>query len=172
MEYSRVLPCPVLRWGTPVQTWDGVCPLSRPRMGYPPPCPDLGWDTPISGLGWSSPQSRPEMGYTPPPKCEQTGNITFPHPSDAGGNDILVEKRISTLPQNIWPVKHCHIVQFFYHSATSRYAHMKCMQKVSYNFKDFWYIFLILANLMKVIINCLLSTTVLSSVCCFPDYSF
>ena len=52
-----------LRWGTP-QHLDlaGVPP--GPEMGYPA---DL----------------RYEMGY-PPGKCEQTENITFPHPSDGG----------------------------------------------------------------------------------------
>ena len=75
-----------------------------PEMGYPP---DLRWGTPTSDLRWGTPPPRPEMGYppylrlemgypptshlrwgnpTPPRKCEQTENITFPHPSDAGGN--------------------------------------------------------------------------------------
>ena len=60
---------PHLGWGTPpTQTWDGV-PPPRPRMGYPSPL-------------------RPEMGYPPHPrKCGQTETITFPHPSDAGGNN-------------------------------------------------------------------------------------
>ena len=43
-------------WGTPIQTWDGLTPLSRPGMGYPPP----------------------------PYKCGQTETVTFPHPSDTG----------------------------------------------------------------------------------------
>ena len=87
----------VLTWGggggglPPSSSWMGVphpadpfrrgmgYPLSRPGMGYPPPHPDLGWGTPLS---------RPGTGYPPPSsrKCEQTENITFPHPSDASGN--------------------------------------------------------------------------------------
>ena len=63
----------------PDQTWDGV-PPSGPPKGVspiqtwdglpPPPHPDLG------------------MGYSPHHrKCGQTKNITFPHPSGAGGNN-------------------------------------------------------------------------------------
>ena len=75
----------------PPQTRDGVPPLpSRHGWGTPPPPP--------SRPGWGTPHLRPEMGYPPPPhhpdldgvpppyKCEQTKNITFPHPSNAGGN--------------------------------------------------------------------------------------
>ena len=87
----------------PIQSWMGVAPISR--MGYP--CPDLGWGTTHLDLGWGTPLSRPGMGYHPtwtwdgvppscpdlrwgtpsPRKCEQTENITFPHPSDAGSNN-------------------------------------------------------------------------------------
>ena len=57
----------------PIQTWDGI-PPSISRMGYsPPPHPDLGRGTP-------SPPLR---------KCGHTKNITFPHPSDVGGNNEL-----------------------------------------------------------------------------------
>ena len=44
----------------PIQTWDGGTPAVG-RMGYPPS----------------------------PSKCEQTENITCPHPSNAGGNKII-----------------------------------------------------------------------------------
>ena len=62
---------PDLGWGTPhTQTWDGVPP--------PPSSPGVP----------AHPPNRPGMGYPPPPhKCGQTENITFPHPSDAGGNN-------------------------------------------------------------------------------------
>ena len=80
-------PYPDLGWGTPHQQ-DGVPPLSRPgmgytpvinRMGYPPPHPDLRWGT-----------------LPPPPrKCGQTENITFPHPSDAGGKKVQLQQKVS-----------------------------------------------------------------------------
>ena len=68
----------------PTQTWDGVPPLPGPGMGYPPYL-DLRWGTPPTQT-WDGipPLPRPEMGYPPPRKCEQTENITFPHPSDGG----------------------------------------------------------------------------------------
>ena len=68
------------------QTWDGVphqldgVPPPEPRMGYPP---DLGWGTP-----------HPDLGQGNPPAIEvwtdkQTENSTLPHPSDAGGNELV-----------------------------------------------------------------------------------
>ena len=57
--------------GYPIQTWDGV-PLPIPGTGYPPPRPGMGYP-------------HPDL---PSRKCEQTENITFPHPSDAGGNNV------------------------------------------------------------------------------------
>ena len=49
------------------------------------------------------------MGYPPPPrKCEQTENITFPHPSDAGGNYpynkevLLCERKSQTACAALW----------------------------------------------------------------------
>ena len=58
-----------LRWGTPIQVWWGVPELDL--AGVPPPHLDL-------------------AGIPPPPspRCEQTENITFPHPSDAVGNNV------------------------------------------------------------------------------------
>ena len=79
-------------WGTPppVRTYDGV---PRPEMGYLPIL-DL-------RLGYPLPPSWPGMGLTspcwqdgvPPPPVDmwtdtQSENITFPHPSDAGGNNV------------------------------------------------------------------------------------
>ena len=62
----QVLPHPDLGWGTPHHP-----DLDRGSPGYPPHHPDLGW------------------GNTPPPvevwTDTQSENITFPHPSDAGG---------------------------------------------------------------------------------------
>ena len=72
-----------------IQTWSWgspgtPLPPSRPGMGYPPPRPEMGNPLP--------PTHRPGMRYPPPPqKCRQTENITFPHPSDAGGkNDFCI----------------------------------------------------------------------------------
>ena len=64
--------------------------LSWSWMGNPP-CPDLGWGTSTSHLDpghGTPPSSRPGIRYPPHPrKCGQTENITFRHPSDAGGNN-------------------------------------------------------------------------------------
>ena len=71
----------------PISTWDGVpliwiwdgVPHSGPGMGYP--CLDLRWGIPLCpDLGWGT--HPPNRGVT-----WQTENSTFPHPSDAGGND-------------------------------------------------------------------------------------
>ena len=105
-------PCPDLGWGTSLSAgWDtphldlgwGI-PLSGPGMGYPPSRPGMGY-LPVSRMGyppsgsgmgyppvwtWDGvPPPHPDLGWgTPPPhKCGQTENITFPHPSDAGGKN-------------------------------------------------------------------------------------
>ena len=85
------VPHPVLT-GVPLSwSWMGTpppisrmgYPLSRPRMGYPPSRPGMGYTPPTPG--WGTPC--PDLGWgTPPHMCGQTENITFPHPSDAGGN--------------------------------------------------------------------------------------
>ena len=49
-------PHPDLGWGTPIHT----CPLSRPRMGYPPSRPGIGY--PHLDLGWSNPPPHLDMG--------------------------------------------------------------------------------------------------------------
>ena len=94
-SYTGVPPVPGLDGGVPHSTdqgypmliLDGVPPHPDLRCGPPIPSGpgmgsshlDLGWGTP--------PPSRPEIGY-PPCKCEQTETITFPHPSDADGNNL------------------------------------------------------------------------------------
>ena len=102
-QQDEVPPGPDLGQGTPlIQIWDGVPPPIQ-TWDEVPPCPDLGWGTPCPDLGWFTPPHpdlgrgtpRLDLGWgTPPPpcgKCGQTENITFPHPSDAGGkDDILV----------------------------------------------------------------------------------
>ena len=57
----------------------GTPPAGPGRVQPPPPdCPMAFWEMLQSIMGY---------GY-PPPRCEQTENITFPHPSDAGGNNF------------------------------------------------------------------------------------
>ena len=72
-------PSPDLRWSAPPHPDLRIgYPLSRPGMGYPPSWPGNGVASPLSA----------GQGYPHPPrKYEQTENITFPHPSDAGGNN-------------------------------------------------------------------------------------
>ena len=67
--------------GYPIPGLVGGVPQPVPRVTCPPH-PDLRWGTP-------SPIHRPWMGYVPthlppPHKCEQTENVTFPHPSGGG----------------------------------------------------------------------------------------
>ena len=61
-------------------------------MGYPP-----------STWTWDGvpPLPRPEMGY-PPHKCWQTENITSRHPSDAGGNKLLLTVWLVGRRQTSW----------------------------------------------------------------------
>ena len=82
-----------------IQTWPGgTLPPSRPGMGYPlpptiqtsdgvPPYLDLRWGTlpPHLDLG---------QGTPPPHKCGQSENITSRHPSDAGGNGIVIPNQV------------------------------------------------------------------------------
>ena len=90
---------PISRMGLPTsQTWDGV-PLSGPGMGNP--CQQNGvppvqtwdgylhpWDGVPPTQTWDG-VPPPDLGRgTPPPrKCGQTETNTFPHPSDAGGEN-------------------------------------------------------------------------------------
>ena len=58
-------------------------------MGYPLPQSRLGWSTPHLDLRWGTPS--PDLGRgTLLCQCGQTENITFPHPSDVGSNDLYV----------------------------------------------------------------------------------
>ena len=87
---------------------NGVPPC-RPIMGYPSISaewgipvsrmgtlhPDLGWGTsrqqdrvPPLDLGWGAPTPIQTWDGVPLHKCEQTENITFPHPSDAGSKNL------------------------------------------------------------------------------------
>ena len=53
----------------------GTTPSSRPGRGPPHLRPEM---------GYPPPQHLDLVGVPPPHKCEQTENITFPHPSDGG----------------------------------------------------------------------------------------
>ena len=70
-------------------TWGGVSPhWGSPLLGYPSPIrvPPIGvphQGTPQLDLAQVPPPAGP--GSDPPTRCEQTENITFPHPSDAVG---------------------------------------------------------------------------------------
>ena len=59
-------------------------PLPRPEMGYPPSWPEMGYP-PTQTWDGVPPHLDLEQGTSPPRKCGQTENITFSHPSDAGG---------------------------------------------------------------------------------------
>ena len=105
-------PHPDLRWGTPsTQTWDvapptqtwDVAPPPRPGMGYPP---TQTWDgvPPRPGMGYPLPT---DLGWGTPYKCGQTENITFSHPSDAGGNDMsnnscVAAQDSAPMPRHNW----------------------------------------------------------------------
>ena len=107
-------PSPVLTWwgGTylgvsQILTWPGGTYLGQ---GYLP------WGTPIwTWLGY--PPSGPGRGT--PPRCEQTENITFPHPSDAVGKNlkylgVVQNQPLSSLyePSNdVWFCLHCRILR-------------------------------------------------------------
>ena len=74
-------PNSVLPWRyPPLQTLDGV------------PHPDLGWGYPQLDLGWGYLPVQIVMGVPLPRKCGQTENITFPHPSDAGGKNVNIPR--------------------------------------------------------------------------------
>ena len=90
-------PIQSLTGGYPIQSWmggtlssSGQGPTSSLDGGRGTlPHPDLGWGYPPSG-GCCPPLPIWTWDGVPPPashKCEQTENITFPHPSDAGGKN-------------------------------------------------------------------------------------
>ena len=81
----------------PVQDW----------MGYPPPISRLG--TPRQGLD-GVPLIQDWMGYSPYQEAStcyagQSENITFRHPSDAGGNERLSELCVTRLAIQMERVK-------------------------------------------------------------------
>ena len=83
---SKCSLCCSVQWGGGLEM--GYPP---PDMGYPPGhgVPPQTWVPPGHGV----PPSDLRWG-TPARKCEQTEKITFPHPSDAGGNKIELGKTI------------------------------------------------------------------------------
>ena len=94
-QQDGVPPSSKTGWGYPIQDWDwvppsagGDTPPSGPGMGYPL---SAGWGTSWTWDGVPF-LSGPETGYPPTPsrKGGQTENITFPHPSDAGGNEWML----------------------------------------------------------------------------------
>ena len=93
---------PLPRGGTPPTcTWEGG-PPSRPGKGYCRPAtweggtpPAWIWEgvPPCLDLGRGYPPCQPGMVVPPPPvevwTDTQSETITFPHPSDAGGKNLL-----------------------------------------------------------------------------------
>ena len=83
--------------GVPHPVLAGTLQPSRPGQGgtQGTPHPDLSLCTPLPhpDLGWGTPPVQTCDGVPPPPPVEvwadtQSENITFPHPSDAGGKYI------------------------------------------------------------------------------------
>ena len=78
-------PPPIWTWPGWYLPWPGGGGGYLPSSTLPsgpawPGVPTLGYAPPVWTL----------LGYpSPPPRCEQTENITFPHPSDAVGNKNL-----------------------------------------------------------------------------------
>ena len=102
---------PVPGWGYPTSGWGGTPSLAEvPTIGtwagyppdlagvpptdltmVPPSGPDQG--IPLSGPGWGTFPFWPWSGYPYPSPVwtnKQTETITFPHPSDAGGNKSII----------------------------------------------------------------------------------
>ena len=75
LYWDWVPPPQDLRLGPPPESETRTPPDLRPGPGTPPGSETGTWDPPLPGPG------------TPPRKCGQTENITFRHPSDAGGNN-------------------------------------------------------------------------------------
>ena len=71
-----------LGWGN--LPWSGVPTLAGGTY--------LGRGLPILAGGGAGVPTLAGMGY--PLRCEQTENITFPHPSDAFGKNIVILKRL------------------------------------------------------------------------------
>ena len=108
-------------WGVPRPGLDGGYPI--PEVGVPWPGLDGGgWGTPhhsdLDGippdLRWGTPNHPDLDGVRPPPprKCEQTENITFPHPSDAGGKNTQQWRRMwQQVWRHMWQQVWCHMWQ-------------------------------------------------------------
>ena len=61
---------------------------STPRQGYPQLMGGYPrWGTPLAGPGWGTPHLD-LAGVPSPHRCGQTENTTFPHLSDAVGNNL------------------------------------------------------------------------------------
>ena len=92
--YPGYLPPSRSGWGTPHhQDLTRVPPTIQTWLGYPLHHPDLTGVSPtIQTWQGYPPPSRPGWGTPPPVKVwtdKQTGNSTFSHPSDAGGNLVF-----------------------------------------------------------------------------------
>ena len=100
----------------------GYPPARVPPTGYPSP-PSWSWQgTPPAGPGRVPPRlSHGILGNVakhygirvppPAPRCEQTENITFPHPSDAGGKneESAVRCDVARVTSQV-SVTHCGII--------------------------------------------------------------
>ena len=78
----------------------GIPPARGRKMLTPPPPAD--WPPPPpppTGLTWA-----------PPPRCEQTENITFPHPSDADGKYQTFKMCSMKISSNIKPKLILHVI--------------------------------------------------------------
>ena len=88
----------VLYWLTPPLPADPplLAGLTLPGWTDLPPPAGLthppSWTDPHPPSSWTDPPQLSQL-TDPPPRCGQTENITFPHPSDVGGNkkDLLWE---------------------------------------------------------------------------------
>ena len=77
-----------------------VSPLGYPHVGVPPHRAYPPQGTPLAGPGSGTPPPAEPgsgtpphwtwLGYPPSSRCGQTENITFPHPSDAVGNNFIL----------------------------------------------------------------------------------
>ena len=98
---------PTQTWdGVPSQTWDVVLP--RNGTGYPPthtwdgvPPSTQTWDG-VPPQTWDGVPPYLNLGRGTPSKCGQSENITFRHPSDAGGKNCtqklsLLIKQLSNI---------------------------------------------------------------------------
>ena len=103
-------PHPILMWGIPYQPARWVPPsgrmvvllLHKEGCGYPPltkdEVPPIRKDGGVPHeLDRVTPPPSARWGYPPSRRCEQTENITFLYPSDAGGNEVVGTQAVHTL---------------------------------------------------------------------------